>query len=169
MEDANQVVGNWPADKYQGAGHERLGLIILSICGERAFAEYIRRLVFCIGIGNEDAHLKNWTILYEDPIVPRLSPVYDLVSTVQYDDLDRGLALKFNDSRDMRTIDRSTFDRLGRKVGVSSHVVLDIVDETIARMCEAWQSLKGDLPIGIEFRQRLAEHQRSVPLLAPFL
>ena len=89
----------WPSDKYMRVGHERLGLAIRTLCGDEAFAEYVRRLVFCIGIGNEDAHLKNWSLLYPDGVTPVLSPAYDLVSTIQYDDLDRGLALRLNDRR----------------------------------------------------------------------
>ncbi len=93
MEDLNQVVDNWPESKYEGAGFERLGRIVLGLCGRDDFLEFVRRLTFCIGIGNEDAHLKNWTIWYPNRIQPRMSPAYDLVSTIQYPELDRKMAL----------------------------------------------------------------------------
>lgn len=167
MEDVNQVLGNWPAEKYRGAGHERLGLVIFSLCGEEDFLEFVRRLVFCIGIGNEDAHLKNWSLIYPDGVTPRLSPVYDLVSTVQYEDLDRGLALELNGSRELGSIQRADFDRLARKVGVDQQQVLDVVDDTLHRMKTWWDETSGSLPIGAGFRGRLRDHHASVPLLAP--
>lgn len=166
MEDMNQVFGNWPQEKYDNSGHERLGLVIRALCGDEAFEEYVRRLVFCIGIGNEDAHLKNWSLLYPDGVTPTLSPVYDLVSTVQYDDLDRGLALRLNDTRDMQVIDRRSFERLARKVGVPAKTVLDVVDETIERMRHAWREIESELPVDVQFRERLRSHQRSVPVVS---
>ena len=46
--------------------------------------EFVRRLVVNILIGNGDAHLKNWSIIYRDKINPQLAPAYDLVSTIHY-------------------------------------------------------------------------------------
>lgn len=39
-----------------------------------------RRLVFCFLCGNEDAHLKNWSLLTRNGVT-RLSPAYDLVNS----------------------------------------------------------------------------------------
>jgi serine/threonine-protein kinase HipA len=36
--------------------------------------EMSRRLVLNVLIGNGDAHVKNWSLLYEDPRRPRLPP-----------------------------------------------------------------------------------------------
>ncbi len=43
-----------------------------------------RRLAFNVLIGNGDARLKNWSLIYLDERRPTLSPAYDLVSTVVY-------------------------------------------------------------------------------------
>lgn len=68
--------------------------------------EFVRRLTFSILIGNADMHLKNWSLLYQDPQKPILSPAYDFVSTIGYvDDFDLGLSLA--KEKDMRKIDES--------------------------------------------------------------
>lgn len=170
MEDLNQILGNWPGHgKYEGAGFERLGLVVFTLAGEQAFQEFVRRLTFCIGIGNEDAHLKNWTMWYPDGVTPALSPVYDLVSTIQYQDLDRGLALKMNGTKDPSKIDLDAMRRLARKAGGSESATTATVTETLRLMRECWSSLRSELPVGRSFESKLIEYQRSVPLLAPLV
>jgi len=44
--------------------------------------EMNRRLVLNVLLGNGDAHIKNWSIIYDNPTHPRLAPAYDLVFTV---------------------------------------------------------------------------------------
>lgn len=41
--------------------------------------EFLGRLVAFILMGNTDAHLKNWALIYEDGIHPALAPLYDPV------------------------------------------------------------------------------------------
>ena len=96
IEDFNQVIGNWPEQKYEGASYRSLGRLVRGICGEEDFEEYLRRVAFSTAIGNEDAHLKNWSLIYPDRIEPRLAPVYDLVTTVGIDGLTRETALRTN-------------------------------------------------------------------------
>lgn len=67
-------------------------------------AEFIRRLVVNILVGNGDAHLKNWWVSYRDKVTPRLSPAYDLVSTIQYVQND-SLALNLGGEKRFESID----------------------------------------------------------------
>jgi serine/threonine-protein kinase HipA len=41
--------------------------------------EFIKRFVAFVLMGNVDAHLKNWALMYPDGITPRLAPLYDPV------------------------------------------------------------------------------------------
>lgn len=165
MEDLNQVVGNWPEDKYRGASYERVALIILALCGKADYLEFVRRLAFCVGIGNEDAHLKNWSLWYPDGVSPRLSPAYDLVSTIQYDDLQRGLALRLGGSREASRVDRVVFERLARKTGTDVIATVEVVDETVDAMAANWPLLVEELGVEPKFRERMGDHVRTVPLL----
>ena len=141
MEDLNQVLDNWPEAKYEGASYERLGRIILALCGEEDFLEYVRRLTFCIGIGNEDAHLKNWTIWYPDRIQPRLSPAYDLVSTIQYEDLDRGMALKLGGTKRVSLMTLAEMERLADRTDLEPALVTDTARRTLEAMHRSWEQI----------------------------
>ena len=41
--------------------------------------EFVKRVVTFILMGNVDAHLKNWALIYPDGITPKLAPLYDPV------------------------------------------------------------------------------------------
>ena len=41
--------------------------------------EFLGRMVAFILLGNSDAHLKNWALIYEDGVRPALAPLYDPV------------------------------------------------------------------------------------------
>lgn len=43
-----------------------------------------RRLLINILLGNVDAHMKNWTLIYNDRQSLSLSPLYDVVFTAPY-------------------------------------------------------------------------------------
>src|SRR5260370_33669658 len=58
--------------------------IVNELAGEEGVAEFIRRLVFTIGIGNADMHAKNWSLIYPDGRTPRLAPAYDFGAALRY-------------------------------------------------------------------------------------
>jgi serine/threonine-protein kinase HipA len=49
---------------------------------EVQLAEFVRRLIFNAGIGNNARHLRSWSLIYPDGRTPQLAPAYDSVSTV---------------------------------------------------------------------------------------
>jgi len=164
IEDVNQVIGNWSEDKYRGATYEGLGRLVAALCGPDDFIEYIRRLVFIAGIGNEDAHLKNWSLWYPDGISPRLSPAYDLVSTIQYDDLSRGPALKLREHRSFASFDLPAIGRCARLAGVEPGLAEQSALETAAAIRETVDSVRDSPAITGGFVERLRDHQRNVPI-----
>jgi len=89
-------------------------------------AEFIRRLVVNILIGNGDAHLKNWSVIYQDKVTPQLAPGYDLVSTVHYVQND-SLALNLGGGKRFESIDESHFERLAHRMETPPKFVLDTV------------------------------------------
>jgi serine/threonine-protein kinase HipA len=70
------------------------------------------QLALSIVVGNGDAHLKNFAVLYGSPEHdPRLSPLYDVICTAPYGDTKLALTLK--GSRAFP--DRATLERFGRE------------------------------------------------------
>lgn len=96
VEDASQVLGFWPADKYQPSG-EQAALGLLAHCTARPVAarDLFEQIMFAVITGNGDQHTKNLSMLAnEDQSEWRISPAYDLPSTVPYGDNTLALSLE---------------------------------------------------------------------------
>lgn len=118
VEDFGQVFDRPPGHPGQYTGsHEEVAAVIAALCPKDR-REYLRRVVFCVVVGNGDAHLKNWALRYEDGRHARLSPAYDLVPTVVYRPAD-DLALSLGGTRDFSALTPTRFDRLADVLGVS--------------------------------------------------
>jgi serine/threonine-protein kinase HipA len=65
----------------------------------RALDQYAAMVAYCCAIENGDAHLKNFSVIYESPIgAVRFAPAYDLVCTTVYSARDT-LALTLNGTK----------------------------------------------------------------------
>jgi serine/threonine-protein kinase HipA len=84
MEEFTQVLGYEPKHKY-GKGLERDYSAMLRVIDQlspqpaKDVEEFVKRFVTFIVMGNTDAHLKNWAIMYLDGQNPTLAPLYDPV------------------------------------------------------------------------------------------
>ncbi len=98
QEDGCQIMGIYPADKYNVSARD-IARGLKSVC--RTWAQevlsFIELYAFCFLIVNGDLHAKNISVLEQGRGMLRLSPAYDLLSTLPYKD-DR-MALKM-DGRD---------------------------------------------------------------------
>ena len=105
FEDMAVLMGLPAASKYD-ASYERIAKAIALYCSpERqpaALAQLFDQVLLSCMIGNGDAHLKNFGILYGDPHDEdvRLAPAYDIVNTTAYIP-DDGLALQLNGSKSL--------------------------------------------------------------------
>src|SRR5205807_9603162 len=134
-----QVFGQYPADKYKYVSYGNMLANIWRTMGEQQTEEFVRRLVFNIGIGNADMHLKNWSLIYRDGRTPAFAPAYDSVSTVVYIDNDK-LGLTLARTRDWADIDEDRLVTFARKSGVPRGLVLKSARDMVARTLDAWSS-----------------------------
>jgi serine/threonine-protein kinase HipA len=170
QEDFAQVV-NQPARqglKYEHVTYEELGRLIFNVVDERAFEEYLRRLVFVIASGNADAHLKNWSLIYPDGMNARLSPMYDQVATVAWPQIDARLGLKLASVRDFGRVDVAALRRLADRAVATLASVERHVEEVLSSMREVWAKEAGTWPMLPEHADRVREHWSRVPLLRDF-
>ena len=98
QEDFCQALGIVPENKYQAEGGPSLDDCIKLIKGvsSRPAVDYqklLERIVFNYLIGNNDAHAKNFSLIYSNRQC-RLAPAYDLVSTEVYPELNANMAMK---------------------------------------------------------------------------
>lgn len=147
IEDLAQVRGFYDNAKYTGS-FETVGALTYRNRDLGSLREFVRRLTFNVLIGNGDAHLKNWSLIYRGGRVPSLSPAYDLVSTAPYasphDPDDFGLS--FGGTRVMDRVGRGAFRRFQLRLGLSATDVLDVVDETVQGFEKAWPEAQAGFP-----------------------
>ncbi|MGA2233871.1 MAG: type II toxin-antitoxin system HipA family toxin [Terriglobales bacterium] len=141
MEDFAQVFGQYPNDKYHFRSYANIASVLWAEAGEDAVAEFVRRLVFSVVIGNADMHLKNWSLLYPDQRKPVLSPGYDFVATLPYIPNDT-LALSFGGSRSLSEITPDQMRRFADTARIPATPLWKIAVETAERAAAAWKGLE---------------------------
>jgi len=166
VEDFAQVFNVYADQEYRATNYDTIGRLIFDLFPNQfdQLAEFIRRLVVNVLIGNGDAHLKNWSVIYKDRISPRLAPAYDVVSTVQYVAND-SLALNLGREKRFDRINEGHFERLANGMEAPPKFVLDVVKETVANARKAWPALVHDVGLPEDMRERLRSHWRGLAAL----
>ena len=141
MEDFAQVSGQYPNDKYHFRSYANIASVLWAEAGEDAVAEFVRRVVFSVVIGNADMHLKNWSLLYPDRRKPVLSPGYDFVATLPYNPNDT-LALSFGGSPSLSEITPGQMRRFADTARIPASALWKIAVETAERAAAAWKGLE---------------------------
>jgi serine/threonine-protein kinase HipA len=163
IEDFAQVFGVYPENKYRRASCGSIARVLWLEAGEEAVTEYTRRLVFNVLIGNADAHLKNWSLIYPDRRTPRLAPAYDLVATIPYIPRDR-LALSLGNTKEFADVDLERFRRFAEKAGLPVRLLLQAARETAAKVRDLWPTHEPLRAIPKHIRKAITVHSKTVPL-----
>lgn len=128
FEDMATLLGLTAAQKYQGS-YEAILQVTQTYCGntKSATLDVFGRIAASVLLKDGDAHMKNFGLVYAHPGAEiRPSPVYDIVCTTIYPDLDRGLALKLNKSRTFAT--PPDLIAFAGRFGIESEIAADCVD-----------------------------------------
>lgn len=141
QEDFCQALGLLPGQKYEREGGPSLARSIALVrTGVVNPLVDVPRLLEWQTLnavaGNADGHGKNLSILYDDA-GPRLAPFYDLVSTREYGNLDRLLAMSIGGRRNADELGHEQWVSLAAELDMRDRVVLDIVGRTLEKVAEA--------------------------------
>jgi serine/threonine-protein kinase HipA len=170
QEDMMQVLGfpNWPPTrKYNDATYEQIVLLLSRIVGPLAFDEMLRRIVFVVASGNNDAHLKNWSIRYLDGVAATLTPLYDQTFSGPWPWLDHALALNLGGAKLFGMLEMGRFRELARRSVQSPEHAEQLVTTTIEAIAAAWMTLRRECVVSEQYRAALRRHWAAVPILAP--
>jgi len=139
MEDMAVLQGKSTNDKYRSS-YESVSKVLSYFSSEiNADNEILfKMLVHSCMVGNGDAHLKNYAMLYDDPDNMRLSPLYDVVNTQIYNPADT-LALTLGKSKDFPS--RKRIIDFGKSIGVKK--CEEIVDEMADQIRDGLEALAG--------------------------
>lgn len=90
--------------------YDLLVRLVSDACGSIARDDFIQRVAFVVASGNGDAHLKNWSLQWRTPQRPTLSPCYDQVCTIAWNQYGwqssvPKLALAFGRARTLHDLD----------------------------------------------------------------
>lgn len=138
MEDAGQVLGIYPAAKYTVTA-EDASRALIAHCQARPVAarDLFRQWVFAWLTGNGDMHAKNIAILHSGGEW-RISPAFDLPSSLPYGDTTMALSLdgRFHD------LSRRSFLNFADAIGLparAASTALDELLESTQRVLDDWQ------------------------------
>lgn len=153
QEDACQVLGRYPADKYL-VTTEQVVAALAAVTGAPAVAarDLLRQFAFAYLTGNGDAHAKNVSVLRLSKGEWRVMPAYDLPSSHPYGDTTMALSI---DGRIREDVTWRSFVAAGAVVGVPERAVRRMLADLTERV-DRWLPHLGDLPFDERRRHRLA-------------
>jgi serine/threonine-protein kinase HipA len=129
VEDACQVLGRWPGDKYVLPTEDVIvGLARRCRAPGAAALELYRLFIFAYLSGNGDLHAKNLAIFEDLRDEWRVTPAYDLPSSAVYG--DRTMALPI-EGRIRQQLSWPMLRRLGEAAGIPQQLSADVVREQL--------------------------------------
>jgi len=138
QEDFCQALGIVSENKYQKEGGPSLKqcfalLREVSSAPVIDLARLLDAVVFNFLVGNNDAHGKNFSLLYRyagtASLETRLAPLYDVVSTYYYPELTRDMAMKIGGEYSSDKVSKANFEQLAEDAGLAKPLVRSRVPE----------------------------------------
>jgi serine/threonine-protein kinase HipA len=159
VEDGCQVLGRWPADKYNVTAEEVVrALAGRCEAGSVALLDLVRQLYFAWLTGNGDVHAKNLSILSTADGEWRVSPAYDLPSTVPYRDAKMALSMVGR----YDGFSRRLLLEFATGVGLPERAAGRVLDGLLDRLGDLEDELRSDvLPFAGNVRAQLVKVVRN--------
>lgn len=150
FEDMAVLTGRHAGQKYEGS-YEMVGMAVKDYTGQGSNKQlevlFDRVAISCM-LGDADAHLKNFGMLYEHPGAERrLAPVYDVVCTLIYPELDRTLALKMDNKKNFPDVKRLA--DYGSRLGLAQAKV----KEKLERINDALYDVAKELSVDERYKR----------------
>lgn len=137
MEDMCQLTERLTEHKYKGS-YEQIGKVILKYSANPIFdaISFFEEVLFCFLTGNNDMHLKNFSLIKSDGKNYNLSPAYDLIaSTLVIPEDDEEVALTLNGKKKKLNFD--DFKSLGYNLKIDSKA-LDRIFVSYQKKIKKW-------------------------------
>lgn len=147
QEDFCQAIGVPPETKYEEVGGpslSRIAGILATVATPDSLERLLGAVVLNSLLGNGDAHAKNFSLIHERSGALRLSPLYDLLSTLHYGD-DR-LAMYVDDVRRTSQVTSGRILRETAKWGMSRAVASSVIDDLLSRAGDAVAAARDETP-----------------------
>lgn len=142
QEDFCQAFGVSPDKKYEedgGPSLARIAGILQTAAGPDSVEALLRAVTLNVLIGNGDAHAKNFSLLHHPSGALQLTPLYDLLSTLFYDDNQLAMYIDNVHRTNQVTADRIVNEatRWGMSKRRASEVITDILERVVDAVAAA--------------------------------
>jgi serine/threonine-protein kinase HipA len=150
QEDFCQAQGIVPEQKYQKEGGPSLKqcfalLRDLSSAPVIDLARLLDAVIYNYLVGNNDAHGKNFSLLYRDIETDnfeiRLAPLYDIVCTAYYPELHNEMAMKIGSEYSSEKVVPGDFEKLAEEAGLGRPLVMRRIPEIAEMVIDALPKL----------------------------
>jgi serine/threonine-protein kinase HipA len=163
FEEFNQILGHVSEDKYQGAYGDMAGVMRDNPrCSPIDVEKLFRRILACILLGNNDAHMKNFGLLYAEGRL-RLAPFYDVLAVALYAEYSRTpMALRLTSTGtnpgSLAGIGAAHLVGLAASFGLEKSALREAVHDFGGRIENARQAVR-EMPYGSKkLRDNLADY-----------
>jgi serine/threonine-protein kinase HipA len=165
FEEFNQILGHISEDKYTGKYADMADVLRRNPrCSLLDVDRLFRRILVSILLGNNDAHLKNFGLLYiEDQL--RLSPFYDVLAAALYPEYSRtGMALQLGPGTNptsMADIVQPHLTALANSFGMKKAALHEATHD-LGRRIETTLDAVREAPYGSpKLKKQLADYMRK--------
>lgn len=152
MEDLCQLTLHPTEYKYKGS-HEQIAKTIMQYCDmpKLALTNYMQLLLFCFVTGNNDMHLKNFS-LYRPANAYQLTPAYNLLNIAIANPKDKEeLALTLFGRKSKFQLD--DFLKAATTMGLEQNVVMRLIGN-MHKVLPKWKQLIQDSFLSEEMKDR---------------
>ena len=157
-EDMTQALGAWNKDKYGCEISQLVGCLHDAGADEEACYGLVRQIVFNAGIGNSDAHAKNYSV-FLGPSGIDVTPMYDVISMAPWPEFkDDVLAMPVNGIYDPWEVTIGDWRAEAKRCALDP----DRVEEIVREIEEALHGFDYDsLPCGSRIASAIRTHMHE--------
>ncbi|MGI4815156.1 MAG: type II toxin-antitoxin system HipA family toxin [Janthinobacterium lividum] len=168
VEDACQALMRMPRAKYGRAEQFSILLRYLNAMSPKGVQDirqfFIRQAVNTL-IGNSDAHLKNFSLMYADRIHPQLTPAYDIVCVSALPGFaGYGTNVAIDAVQRRQTLD--DFRQVAEASGIAERIAVAAVKSAVTTARQAWPALLDSLPTPPAMKTEVLDRLNKLPLAA---
>jgi serine/threonine-protein kinase HipA len=166
MEDACQLLRLMPNQKYAGREYFVRLVQVLNRFSTRGIEDvrqfFIRQVVNTL-LGNSDAHLKNFSVLYHNGVIPELSPAYDIVCVAALPGF-QGFGTNVAIDRYQRKETVDDYLAVAKSAGISERIAKAAVKQTVNLAKELWPDALSKLNVPATVRTEILDRLATLPL-----
>src|ERR1700730_181759 len=140
---AQNIVSEMKYQKEGGPSFKQCFALLrnVSIAPVLDLANLLDAAIFNYLVGNNDAHGKNFSFVYEDKQI-RLAPLYDVICTINYPELSTDMVMKIGREYSSEKVAPKDFEQLAEDGGLAKPLVRRRVPELATAVLEAFAKIK---------------------------